>query len=166
MVRVALLVLAALVGSTVLKKRCDCCGEKWRQLGECPLCSRHVCSGCGTPVYPVSFDGIELTSFAGTCCAEHLAEYNEEIERLQMAAMSSDYVKVYSKNYRGKAPEARFGQVIETESPVKDKAEAERRLRYLAALEGAEYITEFDFIRHTDQDGNYKYATWTAAGVI
>lgn len=160
------LFLAGTVGAFVLKERCGKCNAKWRKLGDCPVCERHICSSCGSKVRPIRSYNIDISYFEGTCCSEHLKEWEEEIERRSEAAMRSYDVEVYSKNYRGKVPEVLFGKVIETEYAVKDKDEAEQYLRYLASLEGAECITEFELVRHTAEDGNYKYATWTAIGVI
>lgn len=166
MQKLVFVVLMGVLGAFLKKERCEKCGSKWRLLGECPVCERHVCGECGSKVGPEKSHGIDITTFEGTCCSEHLSEYEEELERHRTAAMNSLHVEVYSKKYRGKVPEARFGKVIETEKAMKDKDDAERRLRYLAALEGAECVVEFEFVRHTAQDGNYRYATWTAVGVI
>ncbi len=164
--RLLVLLLGGLAGAYAAKERCGKCSAKFRLLGECPVCERHVCSSCGSKVRPIRSHKIDISYFEGTCCSDHYAEWNEEMELCRKAAMNASYVEVYPKNYRGRVPEPQVGVVIETEAPVKDRDAAELRLKYLAALEGAEHITEFECIRHTAQDGNYKYATWTAVGVI
>jgi hypothetical protein len=160
------LIFAGAVGAFMVKKRCDKCNAKWGRLAKCPVCARHICSSCGIKVRPIRSYNIDISDFEGTCCSEHCGEWDEDILRRRHAARKAHGVEVYSKNYRGSVPDVQFGMVIDTNTPVKDKDEAELRLKFLAAMAEAECITDFEFVRHTAQNGNYKYATWTAVGVI
>ena len=78
---------------------------------------------------------------------------------------AAEQVKTFSKNYKGQIPEARLGKVITT-AWFKDKDVAEREIKIAAAREGCTHVLQVDFAKQKEEDGNYKYTTWRAKGVI
>ena len=138
-----------LVGSAIayFKEKCSVC-DSYLTLNEpCLICGDEVCGDCGKDLGDL-----------GRCC--------KKIHGSIKAALSSESnVKVYSKNYKGKIPPPQFSQQIET-AYYRNRDDAERALRFIAAISGGEIVQGVEFERDTGSSGSYKFSIWKASGII
>jgi hypothetical protein len=172
-------VIAALY---VAKSNCSGCNSKFTWNEDCIFCNKKVCSDCGVELPPVEYRGIEIAK-GGRCCKQHVESREIQVEErkknedsywrdreAQIASEkaildAAEQVEIFSKSYKGSIPKHRLGKTI-TSPWFKDKDAAERAIKIAAAREGCSCVLQVDFAKQTEEDGNYKYTTWRASGLI
>ena len=173
----------AVAAVTFFKKpKCTVCESRltWNQ--DCIFCHAPVCGDCGTEVKQELYRG-QVIAAGGRCCAKHLrartAATQEKVDEVdkyfheretQVAKMrqlldAAEAVETYPKTYKGMIPAAKLGKTIQS-AWVKDKQTAEHDLKVAAARECCPYIVGVEFIKRTEEEGNYKFSTWQATGRI
>lgn len=130
-----------------IKEKCSVCDSYFTINENCFLCGKYVCGGCGTT--------IELL---GRICAQKHGDIHKAIQE-------SSTVKVYSENYKGKVPLPKFSKKIET-GYYRNKDDAEKALKFIAAISGAKLVQGVHQSREIGQDGNYKFSIWAYSGTI
>ena len=137
---------------------CDFCGSK-DETKECLKCGKNVCRGCGRGVtwetykdWSVSNDGryrldpqhIDI----GRSCLSH----HEDRSKIFRAIDKSERVKVFSANYEGRAPKIAKNIFIITSEAYRDRNDAKRELKLLAAMEGCDAVVNAEFVREETSD--------------
>ena len=162
MVGGALLTAAATIG---FKERCACCNGVFTLNEACSRCGRWVCGSCGTDFLETKHRGWLLAA-AGRACPTCSAAYRERIQILPEAVDLAENVGITPKSYKGKdKPKAKMCLAIQTEWH-RDKEDAERELRIIAALEGCEHVLQVHYRRKVEEEGNFKYSVFQGVGVI
>ena len=151
-----------------LEEPCDFCGLKNDAEGcSDASCEKNSCRNCGGYVEVERYKEW-LVSNGGFYCPGHLKERKEEIQRLKNAIDKSEGVEVFSKNYRGRTPPTTQNRWIATKS-YRNRDDASRELKILAALEGCDAVIKAEFIREETSDSenpNYVYSMWKYKGLI
>lgn len=149
----------------LLKKRCNTCSSKFKILEQCSLCDKLLCKKCGTDIGPVVYQGWQILDKAYRHCAIHATEAETKLKEIKLAVDKESSVKVYSASYKGKTPLPKHGKWIESDN-YRDRDDALKHLRILAAMHGADCITKTEFNYIQRQDDNYIYKVWYYKGLI
>ena len=160
-----------------LKDRCEICGSKWTSNENCDLlnCGKNVCGECGQDVtwesykdWSVSNDGRYRLGFhfgRGRSCLSH----RENPNKIFLAIDNSERVKVFSINYEGRTPPITKNRSTITSQSYRDRKDAKRELKLLAALEGCDVVVNAELVRKETSDSdnpNYIYSVWKYKGLI
>lgn len=148
----------------LLKEPCDLCGSEGN-VARCfdSDCEKKVCTDCGRSAERY-YKEWEISEKEGLYCPSHY----EKIQKLKNAIDKSEWVEVFSKNYRGRTPPITKNKLITTK-PYRNRDHANRELKILAALEDCNVVVKAEFIkkeRSSWENPNYIYSMWKYKGLI
>ena len=164
----AILIAGFWVLLKLLEEPCDFCGLK-NDAEECSnsSCKKNSCRDCGGYVELEYYKEWPVPN-GGFYCPSHLKERKEEIQRLKSAIDESEWVEVFSKNYRGRTPPITKNKFITTKFHG-DRDNAKRELKILAALEGCNVVVKAEFVQgkqESSENPNYISSIWQWKGLI
>lgn len=146
------------------KKKCSVCNSLWTINKPCISCGTIICGSCGHNQPEVLYKNFLITPSV-RLCKEHKKAYEDNIRTFKRGIDTETQVVIYSINYKGKKPELKFKKKIFTRE-YRNKDDAERELRIIAAKNSCFVILDVEFSKTTMNDGNYIYSVWKASGTI
>ena len=156
-----LLIAGIWVIASLLEEPCDFCDAK-RDVTKCsdPDCKKNICINCAGYVRPYYKEWPVSEDDEGFYCPIHFEGRNEEMQKLKNAIDKSERVEVFSKNYGGGTPPITKNRWITTKS-YRNRDDANRELRILAALEGCSVVVKAEFVKErykSWENPNYVYS--------